>query len=358
MQLATAVILSLEKQDFLRSQLVYYSDRPIHLILADGSDTDWGSGESGEIGQMSWEYFRISGPNTYWLRMQTAVRKVSTKYLFLLDDEDCILWTGVVRAVMFLQNNRSFSSAGGWAAFAAHLDKRMGLSTAPRFEEYELSHPDGEIRLRQLLNDRRPAHLYYQMHTTRNFSTLVSEIVKLPPSVELASSVKYIPVFLALTGRWRADPYPFLVRRVSRSESRNFSVEGFTEIDSRQMAVTVCRAASQLVGQKDQFESPNFIELTAGTIHDRYKKFRTDGERYHKTWKQRVATSLLFTLFNHFPRVYKLLRPKGLKTVSDYAKFSINSTGEVQLDLHFLEQLWINYPNGVAVNELELLLND
>ena len=32
MQLATAVILSLENQNFLRSQLAYYANKPVHLI--------------------------------------------------------------------------------------------------------------------------------------------------------------------------------------------------------------------------------------------------------------------------------------------------------------------------------------
>ena len=359
MQLATAVILSLEKQDFLRSQLVYYADRPVHLILADGSDKDWGSGKAGNVGKMSWEYFRISGPATYWLRMQMAVRRVNTKYCFLLDEEDCALWTGVHRAVAFLQSHPSFSSAGGRAAFATRISKRIGLSTAPRFEDYELSHHDGEVRLTQLLRDRRPAHLFYQVHTTQNISALVNEIVKLPPSIELASSVKYIPVFLALTGMWKADSYPFLIRRTSKSnrEPHNYQVESFLEADCRQMAVTVYRAAVQLAEQTHQKEPKDVTESITRIIHGRYKTFRIQGETYHTTWRQKVAPRLLFPLFDHFPRIYGLIRRNGLQTTRDYADRLKCGSYDVQKDLHFLEQLWISHPNGVAVNELELLLN-
>lgn len=359
MQLATAVILSLEKPDFLRSQLLYYANRPVHLILADGSDRDWGSGKAGTVGEMSWEYFRISGPNTYWLRMQTAITRVKTQYMLLLDDEDCILWSGVVRAVMFLENNQSFSSAGGLASFAAHLGKRMGLITAPRFNEYELSHPDGEVRLTQLLRDRRPAHLYYQIHTTKNISALVNEIVKLPPSVELASTVKYIPVFLALTGMWKADSHLFLIRRTTKSkrEPRNYQVESFSEADSRRMATTVSRAAAELAEQTHWMKPKEVTESITGIIHGRYKTFRIQGETHHKTWRQRVATRLLFPLFDHFPRIYGLIRRNGLRTTRDYADTLNCGSNDVQKDLHFVEQLWISHPNGVAVNELELLLN-
>lgn len=358
MQLATAVIPSLEKQDFLRSQLLYYADRPVHLILADGSDRDWGSGKAGTVGEMSWEYFRISGPNTYWLRMQMAVRRVNTKYLFLLDDEDCILWTGIVRAVMFLQSNPSFSSAGGRAAFATRISKRIGLSTAPRFEDYKLSHPDGEVRLTQLLKDRRPAHLYYQMHTTKNISALMNEIVKLPPNIELASTAKYIPVFLALTGMWKADSYPFLIRRTGKSkrEPRNYQVESFSEADSRQMATTVSRAAEELAERTHRMKPEDVTESITGIIHGRYKTFRIQGETYHKTWRQRVAPRLLFPLFDHFPRIYGLIRRNGLQTTRDYADTLNCGSHDVQKDLHFVEQLWISHPNGVAVNELGPLL--
>lgn len=356
MQLVTAVILSLENQNFLRSQLVYYANKPVHLILADGSDSDWGSGEAGKVGQMSWEYFRISGPNTYWLRMQMAITRVNTQYMFLLDDEDCILWTGIVRAITFLQSHPSFSSSGGVVAFTTHTGKRLGLSSAPRFQEYELSHPNDEIRLKQLLSDRKSAHLYYQIHTTRNISALVNEVVKLPPHFELASLAKYLPVFLALTGTWKAEAYPFQIRRVAQSRSYIHRVEAFSDADSRQMATTVCRAASQLPEQVRQTRFLTSTESVMEIIHNRYKKFKIAGETHHQTWSQKLALRLLFPLFDHFPKIYGLIRPNGLRTTNKYADFLKCSSQDWSRDLRHLEQLWIRYPNGIAVNQLRTWL--
>ena len=48
---------------------------------------------------MTWEYFRISGFDSYVERKVTAVYKVKTEFMFFLDDEECILWTGVKRAI-------------------------------------------------------------------------------------------------------------------------------------------------------------------------------------------------------------------------------------------------------------------
>ena len=99
--LATAVIVSFNRQDVLRRQLLYYANKPIHLIFADGSDDDWGSGDSGSIGEMTWEYFRISGYNSFLKRLVEAVHHVETEFMFFIDDEECILWTGVEKAVEF-----------------------------------------------------------------------------------------------------------------------------------------------------------------------------------------------------------------------------------------------------------------
>lgn len=111
--LVTAVVLSLNGQNYLRSQLAYYAHRPIHLSLADGSDTDWGNGSNGTVGDMTWEYFRISGDGTYFVRLNEACRRIETSYVILLDDEDCTLWTGITTAIDFLELHRDYASAGG-----------------------------------------------------------------------------------------------------------------------------------------------------------------------------------------------------------------------------------------------------
>ena len=136
--LITAVVLSLNGQNYLRSQLAYYAHKPIHLILADGSETDWSSGSNGIVGDMTWEYFRFSGDGTYFIRLNEACLRIKTPYVILLDDEDCTLWTGITRAIDFLEVNPDFNSAGGDVAIATNYSKRLGLVTSSRYQPIEI----------------------------------------------------------------------------------------------------------------------------------------------------------------------------------------------------------------------------
>ena len=72
----------------MRKQLLYFGNKPIRLVLADGSIEDWGSGKSGSFGRMTWEYFRISGENSFRDRLNKAIDMVETEYMLFIDDDD------------------------------------------------------------------------------------------------------------------------------------------------------------------------------------------------------------------------------------------------------------------------------
>jgi len=168
--LATAIILSINKQSELRRQLFYYANKPVHLILADGSSDDWTSGHGGSIGEMTWEYFRISGPKTYLKRLAEASRRVQTEYVFLVDHEECILWSGVKAAVAFLRDNKDHSCAGG-RADTTQLSRRR-ISLVPHYNtknKFCLLEESALVRFLAAFQSKRTRDLTYQVKRSSDF---------------------------------------------------------------------------------------------------------------------------------------------------------------------------------------------
>ena len=59
----TMVCLTYNRQSFAKRQLLYFADKPVNLIIADGSEKPWSLGTNGNIGQMNWCYFNINYRN-------------------------------------------------------------------------------------------------------------------------------------------------------------------------------------------------------------------------------------------------------------------------------------------------------
>ena len=175
--LATAVIVSYNRQDVLRRQLLYYANKPIRLICADGSDDDWGSGDSGSIGEMTWEYFRISGHDSVVQRLVEAVHRVETEFMFFIDDEECILWTGIESAINFLIQNLDHSCAGGRADICTFVKRRIAIRPWGRWgKPFELLQSSGLERFESMCTENRTANLFYQIHRSKNVRAWVGAI--------------------------------------------------------------------------------------------------------------------------------------------------------------------------------------
>lgn len=76
---------------------------------------------------MTCEYFRISGPKTYLWRLAEASGRVQTEYVFLVDHEECILWSGVKATIVFLRDNEDHSCAGGISDTAQRSRRKISL---------------------------------------------------------------------------------------------------------------------------------------------------------------------------------------------------------------------------------------
>ena len=277
MALATAVILSYNRQDALRRQLLYYADKPIHLIFADGSDDDWGTGQTGSIGEMTWEYFRISGANSYIERKVRAVYKVKTEFMFFLDDEDCILWTGVERAIDFLTENSDHSCAGGRADSMQLLHRRLGIRGWSRFRKpFELLESTGIERFEKMCVAGRTANLFYQVLRTAIARAYVGA---LDPGMTFSnryySSVEVTwSGFLSFCGKWEMGTYPFWIR-YSAATINSLPPESRDHVSSRkeamEMSVLIAdalnlyrRDCGKLDAEIDQLLTAKIIECNYG----------------------------------------------------------------------------------------------
>jgi hypothetical protein len=99
----TIIILTYQRHNFIRRQILYYASYAVHLIFADGSENRWEHEDRGVIHDMSWEYIHYPGYDTYRERLHLALEQVKSDYVCLLDDQECILWSGLIEAIILLK---------------------------------------------------------------------------------------------------------------------------------------------------------------------------------------------------------------------------------------------------------------
>ena len=369
MTLATAVILSYKRHDMLRRQLVYYANKPVHLIFADGSDTDWGSGASGSIGEMTWEYFRLSGFDSYLERMSESCKRVRTEFMFFVDDEECILWTGVEKAVEFLKQNPDHSCAGGRVDTTALSQRRLCIVAWGRHARpFSLLESHSNKRLISLYRNKRTANLYYQVLRSedikiyaQNFEDFSTE-GKSQGSIEIAFAS-----FLAISGKWMMGNYPFWIRNGGTNLSdtpRPSKMENYYSFD---LSERILRSvSSKMVGGDNGWTSDysselaSLIQLYLGEKTHLDLPARTRQRLGKATeYRKRIEIGLtrsMHIFFDYCPSIYHLVRPNGLKTFSNYAKTYAPYSIGVAEELIWLEKIWKKFSKGISTKEFEKLL--
>lgn len=379
MPLATAVILSYNRQDALRRQLLYYANKPLHLIFADGSDDDWGSGESGSIGEMTWEYFRISGFDSWIPRVRTAVAKVDSEFMFFLDDEECILFTGIERAINFLIQNLDHSCAGGRADTCTFTFIKRRIVIGPwgrRDEPFELLQPSGLERFESMCTEGRTANLFYQIQRSKNVRAWVGALDpafkpsgNYPGFLEIAFTGS-----LSLLGKWKMSSYPFWIRFGSLGLQSGWSTAP-AYISSNQVfeLESIIDKAVNLGGGIQGQDGIGFKRsLTAEIIEKNFGKsslkkseslvesMQTLSAR--RKFAKRVlkfAVRLSGNLWKFSPRIYdllyplyELLYPQGPKTVSSFGKSFGSKQSAVFSDIYSFGEIWSKFPYGLDTDQL------
>ena len=356
MTLATAVILSHNRQDMLRRQLLYYANKPVHLILADGSDDDWETGQSGSIGDMTWEYFRISGFYSYLVRMAEALRRVRTDYMFFLDDEECILMTGVKTAVNFLDLNPEHSCAGGHVATSSSSVKR--LSVVPHYgpkNNFKLVDKDPYRRFKSLFNSKSSKSLVYTLRRTRDAMAFAEVFDRFEFEGKLHVLFENLHNgFTALAGMYEGGSYPFLIRAggsVPPDDKEIYSIG----LEEDQRACHVLANAIFLSGRG--LNAPPEVGMTAGEFLASFLPKVTVDRGKISIPQVGTKARLALYLFDYFPQIYWALNKNGLMTFSHYADKYASGSSEVKRDLSDIENLWKRFPKGLSKFELEFELS-
>ena len=366
--LATAVIVSYNRQDVLRRQLLYYANKPIHLIFADGSDDDWGSGDSGSIGEMTWEYFRISGWN-FIDRYRKAVSKVETEFMFFIDDEECILWTGVERAICFLKANPDHSCAGGRVATANWVNRRLWVDRLGHHSsDFSFLDEDPIARMSKMIKTNRTANLAYQIHRT----TIVKKFAELPldddfKHIYWGSMEIMFTGFVIAHGKWIRGGYPFWFR-YGGSIVPPSTVPNFMSVDEATEIVEWFNRAfiDTYLGVNSVHEKTLLTKDLHETLLGSYGEFASLPKRIRNKRKidrnfkwlvsviQRQSKYSIKKLrLTFLPEAFEKKYPDEAMRVKTYAvRYSVGSQ-EVVADLAKFEDIWSRFPNGLSNSEYE-----
>ena len=366
----TAVILSYNRQNALRRQLIYYANKPIHLIFADGSDEDWGSGESGSIGEMTWEYFRISGFDSYIQRLCTAVAKVDSEFMFFLDDEECILWTGIESAINFLIQNSDHSCAGGRVDICAIVKGKIAIRPWGRWSTpFELLQSSGLERFESMCAENRTANLFYQIQRSKNVRAWVGALEPefkpsgiYPGFLEIAFTGS-----LSFLGKWKMSIYPFWIRFRSESPHPAWSTAPHHIASSQVFELeSIIDMAVNLDGGNQGQDGIGFKQsLTEEIIEKNFGKssLKKDNSLVGRTQtfivRKKFAKCVLkfairqsWNLWRFSPRIYELLYPQGLKTVSSFGKSFGSKKSAVFADIYSFGEIWSKFPHGLDTDQL------
>lgn len=364
----TAVICTYNRQDVLRRQLLYYANRPIHIVFADGSENDWGDGSSGSIGAMTWEYFRISGFDSYVKRLKNATSLVQTDFVYLLDDEECILWSGILRAIDFLRDHPDHSVAGGRVDKMV-FDRRLGIRPWGYWSSnFELLEDDGVKRFELMCKRYRTANLFYQVMRKSSFQAFSDALEpdfsftdRFPGFLETA-----LTGYLAVSGKWKSDVYPYWLRfqslnKNSWSGAPQFLREG--EANDLGLLIHACFAkrsdTNDLGDSNMQKKLAEICEIYLGAESSKRTREKQKSSRLqtflikyrNKIWGNLIKLSI--SLWKIAPSIYELLYTGGLMRPKTYARFHEEESPSIRSEMELVEKLWSKYPKGLTGSQFE-----
>ncbi len=109
----SVLIYTFSRHDFLRRQILYWADKPVDLLIADGSQDPLTVTEAERQGQFCLIYHHAPGPRNVNLRMKWLASNASTPYIVFVDDQDTFLWSAACRMMDFLDTSVHYASVSG-----------------------------------------------------------------------------------------------------------------------------------------------------------------------------------------------------------------------------------------------------
>lgn len=368
----TLVLLSFERQSFIRRQLLYYSSRSVHIVIADGSAVPWHDGLFGHSGDMTWEYLHVPGYYTYRDRFALALERVTTDYVCLIADEECILWTGLQSAVRTLDAAPDHVCAGGLVSIIGGSSSETVLYPwGHRGVPWELTDSNPFNRFRRVTSpEHYSANLYYQVTRTTHLSNFARMLQGLK-GVSLATPEVALAGYLALAGKWAMGEYPYWIRSggtlpLPTDAVVTIPIQEIEEICSKllELLVTNGDENAESLCLDDLPELYRAIEYgwgdssnwaTTSIAYVNRLKIRSTINKISRSI-YRISYGGEF-LRKRAPRIYQRLRPdnlfisgQGLEFL-DYARMHAPKSYEVANDLLTLSKIWQSYPQGVSGND-------
>ncbi len=109
----SVLIYSYNRHNYLRRQILYWADKPVDLLIADGSQDPMNVTEAERQGQFCLIYNHAPGPRNVNLRMKWLATNASTPYVVFVDDQDTFLWSASCRMMDFLDYSVQYASVSG-----------------------------------------------------------------------------------------------------------------------------------------------------------------------------------------------------------------------------------------------------
>ena len=358
----TAVIMTYNRHDVLRRQLLYHANRPIHIIIADGSESDWGNGSSGSIGAMTWEYFRISGFYSFIARIKMATSLIQTEFVYYIDDEDCILWSGVLKAIDFLRDHPDHAVAGG-RYDKLTFDRRLRIHPlVPFSSKFELLQDDGLKRFELLCKENRTANLYYQVMRRTSLQAFSDALDpnnsfegKMSGFVEIATSG-----YLAISGKWQYGEYPFLLRFSILGQHSWIGNKNLIDEDAKELAELIMRAcanSNEFDGSLGFNAQESIVEICKQCYGLGGSVFSKENNWLRLSLKFKQLTTRLGypgrVLFNILLKIFICFRGETPKRLEKYARMYQNESPLIRDEMELVEKLWSRYPKGLTNSQFE-----
>lgn len=165
----TYLILTFNRQDYARRQLLCLSQSARRAIVIDGSSEPWGSGVTGDVGTLNWRYIHIPGEATYLERLRKGLEEVQTDFICLLDDQDMYFPSSHLKAAQIQIDSEGLLS--GVATKVGLNFTNQGLEQYAKWghwtEPIEFEEEKKCQRSFSLLSKRRTANFYYMPIKTK-----------------------------------------------------------------------------------------------------------------------------------------------------------------------------------------------
>ncbi len=354
------IILSRGRQDFLRRQLLYYSDFPVAVIIADGSESSWPEGRTGTAGEASWEYFSMPGLETYFQRLLEALKRVKTTFVTFADDQDGHLCTGIRNAAEALNADMTIGLAGG--TIASCLDPNSA-TTLVRWgylsDSVDLAGLSGVERLEKIWASDRTGNFCYQVYRTNDLRGLLSHLPE-STNIYLNQDWTFIEtvyaLFFSLLGTFVMLDVPYWVRSGdSLKLPDKYSSADPETVETLVSYVLNLSELSQSLGSLHPVE----LDSVRAEVLTILKAERVAPRGLVERTKRLVVNFSSFgralSFLSRLLRIWSITTSVTLRfnwnlgiPFSDFGYVRAAASPDAVRDVHRLSQIWNKFPDGIT----------